>query len=131
MTEKDEWAWYVPHHGQAYGPFKSRDEAIADARRYFSASTTATTLPTIVVGKTDTVDPAEWFDADIDNLLEQADERLADNIDTDDAVFSVADASRVEAQKELNDFFDAWVRKWVHCAMGWYVAGGDEVDLNT
>lgn len=57
ITEEGEWAWYVPHHGHSHGPFESRAEAIADARRYFAAGTAATTLPTIVVGKTDTVDP--------------------------------------------------------------------------
>lgn len=52
MIETEEWGWYIPHHGHIFGPFKSRDEAIADARRYFSAGSIATMLPTIVVGKT-------------------------------------------------------------------------------
>jgi hypothetical protein len=119
-----EWGWYQPDRS-AHGPFPTREAAITDAQKYLQESMA---LPcNVVVGQIRHVRAEDWVQMDIDDLLERADNHLADNIAVDDYVFVVPEDKLEAAQEELSAFMKAWAKRWITCEMNWYIPGGDDV----
>lgn len=102
-----EWAWMKERGEYSHGPFKTKEEAIADAQDYGDSET-------ILLGHVDWPDPGDYVRADLDEIVERADESAYDSgcWCGDDELFVLC-RSKEEAQKELNELLAAWARKWL------------------
>jgi len=107
-----EWAWKVEWGERAHGPFKTKEEAIADAKDYYPAE--PNDCPSLMLGKVVWPDPGEHVQCDVDDLMERADENAYDaGCWCDDDELYVLKGLQEEAQKDLNELLAAWARKWL------------------
>jgi len=119
MTVEKEWGWSHVGDEIAYGPFESRDAAVANARGQLAD---AKSLPaTIVLGRCCHADPADYLN--VDDLVERMDQQAYDNEFnfTDDPIFS----PREGAQAALV----VWAREWLNTEAVWHLEGAAELTL--
>lgn len=110
-NDATEYCWWIDE--MPHGPFPSRDAALEDAADHLGAGFTGSVL----LGPIVYVDAAHYVAeaADVDRLMESAEQSFADVCFYEDQAFYVADEAA--AQAELRALIEGWARKHVgaHC----------------
>lgn len=111
IKKVNQWAWMVDGNCIAHGPFKTREEAIEDARGHYAPEECPRE---IVIGYPSYANAASYLPVDIDTFLEQLEENAFDNDFgfADDTIFDV-NGDVGEAEKELEEVFINWANKWL------------------
>lgn len=107
-----EWAWSFTYSELAEGgPFKSREEALADAQRNSGSEE-------VVLGHAVWPDPGDYVTTDLDWFLERMDDTVADEDyrrgdgeGSNAVLFETKD--RKGAEEDLVHILQDWARKWV------------------
>jgi hypothetical protein len=124
-TKPEKWGYYIEGRN-ALGPFDSKEEAMEDAKECYPGEK-------VIIGKCQDVIPSHFVDIDIDLLLEQADERFADEVFTEDPIFEIdGKGNDTEAADELRALVKRWADRWIVTNMNWYVsASSEEIKIAT
>lgn len=108
-----EWAWMEPGSENAHGPFKTREEALDDARSEERES--------VCVGQVDYPDPVYFAGAvaDAESIVERMDEALADGVGEfypgDDPMFEL----KPYAEEALRAALSTWAELYVERVGSW------------
>jgi hypothetical protein len=126
MSDKTEWCYAKKSERHAHGPFDSREEAIEDAREYYSGDG----VFTIELGHPRYANVDECIPTDAADLVERMDEYAADNdFPGDDPIFEIDQKDLKQADAELQELLKAWAKKWV-CSNGcWVLDDTEEVEI--
>jgi hypothetical protein len=112
---KVEWCWSSLGADRAHGPFPTREDCIAGARRELIGDEARGpgAQVCISVGQVKYARPEDWVEVDLDALLETAETLAADNDFgfAEDCIFEIKDEKG--AEEDLRALLAGWARKWV------------------
>jgi hypothetical protein len=115
---EERWGWYQQGGSSAHGPFPSEADAREDARGHFDDDT----IPDdVTVDRVRDVSASDWVSVDIDALLDLADERFCQEVETSDPVFYIDKTEREAAEADLQARVQEWASKWVGTNIAWTV----------
>jgi len=121
-----DWAWMREYDEFAHGPFKTKDEALANAREALQGYSPKK----IHIGEVEYATPATHVWDDVDRHLEEMDQSAGDNgfAWCDDEIFVVKD--KVKAQEALTKLMEQWAEEYV-TSDKWSLIDSQEVDLDS
>ena len=103
------------------GPFATADMAREDCLDTLEGESDNAEIS---INETEPILPEDWISADIDEMLERADEHLSSNYGGfDDPVFEISGKDREQAGQELNAFIRELAKKYVYAANMEFVEG--------
>lgn len=119
-----DWAWMREHDEFAHGPFKTKEEALANAKEAMQGYSSKK----IHIGEVEYANPALHLWDDVDRHLEEMDQSASDNgfAWCEDSIFEVKDMAK--AQEALTELMEKWAEEYV-TSDKWSLIDSEVVDL--
>lgn len=124
MNDKNQWAWSQPGDNYVYGPFDTRERALANALNSGES--------VVHLGRVEWLDIAAYVDVDLSTVIDTIEERAHDQGGWcaegagDMVKVRVRPGTGTDAAEQLALALQAWASEWL-MPVSWRVVNGIEV----
>jgi len=123
VSNDPKWGWMRAESEEAYGPFASREVALAAAQADVDENPGEESV--VILGRCDYVEPVDHIPDNLQDTLEGMDQSAIDGMGLDcDTIHEATDG----AQEALTAALEAWAREWV-TSSAWQLAEVERITI--